>query len=272
MQLDPAAVAAGVRLARYDEIGSTNAEALFRARQGERGPLWIVAAKQTSGRGRHGRAWISEPGNLYATLLLTEAAPPSRAPELAFVAAVAVYDAIAEVAPKLRQRLMLKWPNDLLYDGAKLAGILIEGEGTAVAIGIGVNCRRHPEATAYPATDLITCGAEVSPDDLMPILSRTMPDRLDQWQRGAGFAAVRQDWLARAQRHGSAITVRLGERAMSGRFEGIDDTGRLLLRSEGGALETISAGDVFLMPQTPTRLPPIKSGVADLPLSGGGKD
>jgi BirA family biotin operon repressor/biotin-[acetyl-CoA-carboxylase] ligase len=207
--------------------------------------LWIVAERQTAGRGRHGRAWASEPGNLYATLLLSEAAPAPRAPELAFVAALAVYDAVAEAAPALAPRLMLKWPNDLLCDGAKLAGILIEGEGTAVAIGIGVNCRQHPAATSHPATDLFACGATVSPGNLMAMLSRTMLGRLDQWQRGNAFAAIRLDWLARAHAGGGAIRVRIGAREIAGRFEGIDDQGRLLLRSANGTLEAISAGDVF---------------------------
>jgi len=245
MRLAPPVRAAGVRLVTYDAIGSTNAAALARARRGERGPLWIVAERQTAGRGRHGRAWASEPGNLYATLLLSEAAPSPRAPELAFVAALAVYDAVAEAVPLLAPRLMLKWPNDLLCDGAKLAGILIEGEGTAVAVGIGVNCRHHPAATSYPATDLFACGAQVSADDLMDTLSKCMLDRLHQWQRGSGFSAIRHDWLARAHPRGTTIGVRIGEREMGGRYEGIDDGGRLLLRWADGKLETISAGDVF---------------------------
>jgi BirA family biotin operon repressor/biotin-[acetyl-CoA-carboxylase] ligase len=251
MRLDPAAATAGVRLATYDEIGSTNAEALRRARQGEGGPLWIVAERQTAGRGRHGRAWVSEPGNLYATLLLNEPGPVARAPELAFVAAIATYDAVAAPAPTLQPQLKLKWPNDLLCGGAKLGGILIEAEGSTVAIGIGVNCRHHPADTIYPATDLAACGATVPPADLMSALSKTMIERLHQWQGGAGFPVIRQAWLARAQEPGSAIRVRIGERETSGRYEGIDESGRLLLRSAAGALETISAGDVLTpSPQT----------------------
>jgi BirA family transcriptional regulator, biotin operon repressor / biotin---[acetyl-CoA-carboxylase] ligase len=245
MRLDPAAAAAGVCIATYDEIGSTNTEALSRARRGERGPLWIVAQRQTSGRGRHGRSWISEPGNLYATLLLSEPGPLSRAPELAFVAAIATYDAVAEAAPALQPQLRLKWPNDLLCAGAKLAGILVEGEGATVVVGVGVNCRHHPADAAYPATDLAARGAAVSPDDLMELLSKTMMTRLSQWAAGAGFAAIRQAWLARAQDHGSDIRVRIGERRLCGRYEGIDETGRLLLRSAGGKLDAITAGDVL---------------------------
>jgi BirA family biotin operon repressor/biotin-[acetyl-CoA-carboxylase] ligase len=253
MRLDPAAAAAGVCLACYDEIGSTNTEALSRARRGERGPLWIVAQRQTSGRGRHGRLWISEPGNLYATLLLSEPGPLHRAPERAFVAAIATNDAVAEAAPALQPQLRLKWPNDLLYGGAKLAGILIEGEGTTVAVGIGVNCRHHPADAAYPATDLAARGAAVSPEYLMELLSKTMMVRLSQWAAGAGFAAIRQAWLARAQDHGSEIRVRIGERRLCGRYEGIDETGRLLLRSAGGVLDAITAGDV--LGAAPTSVP-----------------
>ena len=152
MQLDPRASAAGVRLIAHEVLISTNVEALALARKGERGPLWVTAQRQTGGRGRRGRTWVSEPGNLHASLLLTDPAPAEHWPELAFVAALAVHDAVAEVAPALRPQLAIKWPNDLLLDGKKFAGILIEGEGGrgdggAVAVGIGVNCvepsRRH---------------------------------------------------------------------------------------------------------------------------------
>ena len=151
-ELDPRATAAGVRLLTYDEIDSTNAEALRLLRQGERGPLWISAQRQSAGRGRRGRKWVSVPGNLHASLLLTEPGPAEHWPQLAFVAALAVHDAIVEVAPEIRPLLELKWPNDLLLSGAKFAGILIEGEGGeeggAVAIGIGVNCTAHPAGAA----------------------------------------------------------------------------------------------------------------------------
>jgi BirA family biotin operon repressor/biotin-[acetyl-CoA-carboxylase] ligase len=244
MQLHPAVRAAGVRLAEYGAIGSTNAEALALARQGESGPVWLVADCQTAGRGRHGRTWVSEPGNLFATLLLSDPAPARHASELAFVTGIAVHDAVVEMAPCLRPRLMLKWPNDLLCDGAKLSGILIEGEGAAVAIGVGINCRHHPIETAYPATDLTACGVTASPETLLYALSKTMFDCLHQWQRGAAFATIRRQWLARAHAPGSAISVRIGEGELAGRYEGIDAGGRLLVRTSGGILEAIAAGDV----------------------------
>src|SRR6516225_11733088 len=128
MQLDPTAVDAGVRLESLWTTGSTNAEARSRAQHGDSGPLWITATEQTQGRGRQGRTWISPPGNLYASLLLTDPSPFDRAPELAFVAVLAVRDAIVAQAPGLAPELRFKWPNDLLLFARKCAGILLEGE------------------------------------------------------------------------------------------------------------------------------------------------
>ncbi len=247
MHLDSTASAAGVKLIAYDTIGSTNAEALRLARAGERGPLWISAQSQQAGRGRRGAAWVSDRGNLYASLLLTDAAP-ARAPELSFVSALAVRDAVAAVAPALHP--MLKWPNDLLIGGAKFAGILIEGEGGppfAAVIGIGVNCASHPALTAYPATDLATEGAQVRPEVLLSVLSATMMKRLAQWEQGAGFAQIRADWLAHAAGVGAPIRVRLPGRELKGRFAGLDDTGHLLLEQAGGTVEAIAAGEVHAL-------------------------
>jgi BirA family biotin operon repressor/biotin-[acetyl-CoA-carboxylase] ligase len=238
---------AGVRYLRFVTLGSTNAEALVRARAGERGPLWIVAGEQTAGRGRRGAPWVSKPGNLYATMLLTEPSPPPCAPQLSFVAALALHDAVAASAPQLGPLLALKWPNDLLLGGAKLAGILVEGESDpafTVAIGMGVNCAHHPESAGYPATDLAAAGALVRPDALHAELAAAMARRLAQWDRGAGFAGIRADWLRRAAGLGGDIRVRLPEREFSGRFEGLDDSGRLLV-TENGVLTTVGAGEVF---------------------------
>jgi BirA family transcriptional regulator, biotin operon repressor / biotin---[acetyl-CoA-carboxylase] ligase len=249
MRLDPTAGAAGYRLAVHDVVGSTNAEALTQSRRGEKSPLWVVAREQTAGRGRRGREWISAPGNLYATLLLFDPAPAESAPQLAFVAGLAVHDAIIACAPDLIEGLVLKWPNDVLYANRKLAGILIESElaagKLAVAIGIGVNCVRHPAQTSFPATDLGEAGKKVSQESLFHALSHSMMRRLDQWNRGAGFAQIRADWLQCVTGLGRDITVRLGSRDQSGHFEGLDDSGRLILRLADGTLQTITAGDVF---------------------------
>jgi BirA family biotin operon repressor/biotin-[acetyl-CoA-carboxylase] ligase len=249
MRLDPAAVAAGTRLLHCETLASTNTEALRLARCGERGPLWITAGRQTAGRGRRGNTWVSEPGNLYATLLMSDPAQADHAPELSFVAALALHDAIADRAAALRPRLTLKWPNDVLCDGAKLAGILIESENfdgaLAIAIGIGVNCVRHPAGTPYPATDLAAAGVPVSPVALFAALSAALVRRLRQWGRGAGFASIRLDWLDRATGIGAELLARLPGREIAGRFEALDERGRLLLRLADGTLETISAGEVF---------------------------
>jgi BirA family transcriptional regulator, biotin operon repressor / biotin---[acetyl-CoA-carboxylase] ligase len=251
MRLDPAAAAAGFRLIACDALDSTNAEALRHAPQLRSGAdlLWITAQEQTAGRGRRGNIWISPAGNLYATLLLNGPVSPRRAPELSFVAALAIHDAVLDCAPELRGQLVLKWPNDLLCRGAKLAGILLEGHrldsSLALAIGIGVNCLHHPSQTSYPATDLAAAGAKVSADDLFTALSRAMVPRLGQWRGGDGFAAVRSDWLERAGGLGEEIRVRLPDRALVGRFETLDETGRLLLRLADGSMETIVAGEVF---------------------------
>ena len=242
-----AADLAGVRHIAYEALGSTNAEALARARAGERGPVWISAQRQNAGRGRRGSAWTSEPGNLYASLLLTDPAPPAQAPQLSFVAALALHDAVAECAGGLGPMLALKWPNDLLAGGAKLAGILIEGDnsaGLAVVVGIGVNCASHPSETPYPATDLAAAGASVTPAQLLAALSAAMQKRLAQWNRGQGFAAIRAAWLKRAAGLGQDIKVRLPEREFTGLFEGLDDAGRLLVRGPAG-VTTVTAGEVF---------------------------
>ncbi|MDR3420447.1 MAG: biotin--[acetyl-CoA-carboxylase] ligase [Xanthobacteraceae bacterium] len=273
MQLDSSAVAAGVGLVALATIGSTNEEASARARNGERGPLWITAQAQTKGRGRLGRSWNSPPGNLYASLLLSEPSPIERAPELAFVTALALRDAIVAQAPALAPQLGFKWPNDLLLAGEKCAGILIEGEvwpgkTVSVVIGIGVNCAHHPpmasdhalaaatsarqqaapfgeNAVLFPATDLHAHGAEVTPEQLFTCLSATMCVRIAQWDSGRGFTGILGDWITSARGLGEDIRVRQGGSDKTGRFGGLDQMGRLVLEHPGGGVEKISAGDVF---------------------------
>jgi BirA family biotin operon repressor/biotin-[acetyl-CoA-carboxylase] ligase len=248
MRLDPRASAAGVRLISHEILPSTNTEALDLARRGERGPLWITAGRQSAGRGRRGRTWISAAGNLFATLLLTDPAPQEHLPELAFVAALAIHDAVAELVPTLKSRLAIKWPNDLLLNGAKFAGILIEGESTqnnSVAVGIGINCANHPSDTQFPATDLATAGADVSPPALFAMLSVKMLGRLAQWNRGEHFATIRTDWLSRAAGLGETVRLRHVDGELVGRFETVDENGRLLLLLPGGRSEAIVAGDVI---------------------------
>jgi len=248
MQLDPRATAAGVRLIAHEVLGSTNAEALALARRGERGPLWIVAGRQTAGRGRRGRGWVSPPGNLYASLLLTAPSEAERWPELSFVTALALHDAIVAIAPDLEPQLAIKWPNDLLLAGAKFAGVLIEGEGGndgVVVVGIGVNCTSHPPDTDYPATDLAAAG--VLPANVFGALSAKMLGRLAQWNGGKAFKTIRADWLARAAGLGETMRVRLTEREIVGSFETLDQAGALVLRLPDGNSTTVAAADVCLL-------------------------
>lgn len=241
----------GIPVVALGVVGSTNEEALSRAKAGEAGPLWIVAKQQTGGRGRRGRAWISEPGNLYASLLLTDVAPPAAVAGICFVAALALHDALLDAAHGLAPaRLKLKWPNDVLLDGRKLAGILVEGvslagDRSAAAVGFGVNCIHHPDQVEYPATDLAASGFSVSALALLAALGEAMALRLQEWQRGANFSSIRAAWLARAGGLGSEIQVRLNDRTIAGRFEAIDSSGALVLACSDGTRETVAAGDVF---------------------------
>ena len=239
---------AEVRHLSYETLGSTNAEALALARAGERGCVWITAQTQSAGRGRRGRDWVSPRGNLYASLLMSEPSPAERAPQLSFVAALAVHDAIADCAPDLANKLALKWPNDVLLGGRKVAGLLIEAENVpvfSVAIGIGVNCISHPDIAAYPATDLASEGAPITAEALFAALARAMRQRLAQWQGGADFPAIRRVWLQHAAGLGEVIQVRLPDRELSGRFMGLDEHGRLLVQPDSGPHLKITAGEVF---------------------------
>jgi BirA family biotin operon repressor/biotin-[acetyl-CoA-carboxylase] ligase len=234
----------------FATLGSTNAEALARAALGERGPLWIVAELQTAGRGRRGRVWVSEAGNLQASLLLTDIAPVAATPEICFVAALALHDAVLDCCAGLAPaRLALKWPNDLLLDGKKLAGILVEGRTsgteTAAVIGFGANCQSHPQGGLLSATDLRNAGFSVEPIALLDALDRRVAERLAQWAAGSDFPAIRSAWLLRATGLGSAIEVKLPDRTIGGTFEAIDAAGCLVLLRSDGVRETIRAGDVF---------------------------
>jgi BirA family biotin operon repressor/biotin-[acetyl-CoA-carboxylase] ligase len=241
----------GIPVISFETIGSTNAEALARAGAGEQGPVWFVAERQSAGRGRRGRPWVSEPGNLHVSLLISDPAPPAASAGICFVAALALHDAVIEAAHGLAPaRLKLKWPNDLLLDGDKVAGILVEGTsrppgGLALAIGFGVNCKHSPALTDYSSSDFARAGFSVSPIYLLTMLGNSMRHRLDEWDRGAGFAAIRAAWLARASGLGGAIEVRLADRSLSGTFEAIDAAGGLVLQRADGNRETITAGDIF---------------------------
>lgn len=232
----------GTRIAAYGELDSTNSEARRLAEAGEQGPLWIIAERQTAGRGRRGRVWDSAPGNLAATLLLRPQAPAAIIGQLSFVAALAVAEMAAQFAP--RAAITVKWPNDVLAEGRKLAGILLEAGPGWLAIGIGVNLASFPQGTAFPATSLAGLGiAPPTPDEALRVLAARFTHWYDAWMQ-EGFETVRAAWLARARGLGLPICARLPHEIREGVFEGIDSAGALLL-NEQGQVRAIAAGEVF---------------------------
>jgi BirA family biotin operon repressor/biotin-[acetyl-CoA-carboxylase] ligase len=241
------------RLVRYDRLASTNDEGLTRGRCGDAGRLWVIADTQTEGRGRSGRVWSSPRGNLHASLLLIDPAPPHRAAELGFVAGVAAAHALREILCGDR-RVTIKWPNDVLHDGAKLCGILLESANLpdgrfACVAGVGVNCRLHPANTPYKATNLSAiAGQPVAPARVFARLSATMTHWLDVWAAGAGFESVRTEWLSLAAGLGAWIGVTRPTQTIEGMFQTIDATGRLILEQVSGQV-AIEAGDVFFSPR-----------------------
>lgn len=248
----PTSAASGWRIFAETSTLSTNIDAIELARSGDPGRAWIVAERQEGGRARRGRSWTSEPGNLYASALLIDPCAPRHLAELPFVAAVAAADAVADAAERAGRRGIpgLKWPNDLMIAGRKIAGILLEttrtDDGrTAVAVGIGINCRHHPFGTETPASNLLAEGIDVFPERLFEDLVARFAARVAAWDAGRGFPAIRGAWLDRALGLGGPIRVRLMDGEDDGVFEGIDEAGFLILLRADGTRRRISAGDVF---------------------------
>lgn len=243
----PIAAEAGQGVLDYDTLDSTNSEALRLARDGERGPLWIVTRDQNAGRGRRGRAWISAPGNLAASFLCLETITPARAATLGFAASLAMLDTCRSLVPGVM--FALKWPNDVLADGHKVGGILLESEvregALALVTGFGLNLAQAPQGTPFPATALTAFGASIEPERAFAALSDSFTAMLRIWDRGEGFGDIRRRWLDHASGLGSAISVRIGEHVEHGIFDTLDDHGRLILQTPDGCLRTITAGDVF---------------------------
>ena len=260
--LAPTAAAQGYRVESFASVGSTNAVALERAREGDSGRLWLVTGKQDAGRGRRGRAWATPEGNLAATLLLVPSFDLKSAATLGFVAGLALADALDAVLPGRRVsvgvdggsslpggRFELKWPNDVLADGAKLSGILLESamldeKRFALAIGIGVNVVGHPDDTPYPATSLAALGASCDAETLFMALSDAWVDNVALWGESRGLSAIRERWLDRAAGLGSQVAVRTEGRVVRGVFETIDRDCRFVIREDDGNAVTIAAGDV----------------------------
>ncbi len=249
-QLADSAIRDGFQVLAFETVGSTNDVAMALARAGGPDRCWLVAKAQTKARGRHGRTWASPPGSLYASLLLVDVVRIELAPQLGFVAGVALAHALRALVAE-DARIKLKWPNDILFDGAKLGGILLEGvtlpEGHfASIIGIGVNCSSHPPDLAYPATALAKTGATQSaPQDVLFKLSAEIAYWLDVFAGGKDFGGIRREWLSLATGVGAPIKVSTPGRHLEGRFQTIDATGRLVLENDTGVV-AIEAGDVIL--------------------------
>lgn len=240
----------GYGLASFDTIDSTMDEARRRAALGVSGPLWIVAASQTKGRGRRSRVWESGAGNLLCTLLLNPGVTATEAAKLSFLAALCVGETLDHFLGN-SLRIRYKWPNDVLLDNRKAAGILLESaidSGGAMAwlsIGIGINLAQHPEGAVYPATSLRAAGVDVpSPHAALEVLASRFDEWLTRWRR-EGFPPVKAAWLARAARMGEAIEVRLDKETLPGIFSALDDSGALVLTLADKTVRLISAGDVF---------------------------
>ncbi len=217
------------------------------ARSGVAEGVWLRAERQTAGRGRQGRAWVSPPGNLYASTVvrLRPADPP--AATLALVAAVALHEVVGIYfgGDGGQGSLELKWPNDLLLQSAKLSGVLLERTGEAVVVGIGVNLAHHPDLPDRPTTSLLAHGVVVEPGAFAETLAEAFARWLSRW-RGEGLAPVRERWLASAHQRGAALVARLPDAsAIEGLFDGLDGDGALILRLASGERRVIHAADVF---------------------------
>jgi len=251
LALHPMLAARGFALRHEPEIGSTNSAGKAALRDGA-DRLWIVADAQSSGRGRHERGWVSPPGNLYASLALAAPCAPAKLPLLGFVAGIALVEAISALAPDLASCLILKWPNDVLLDRRKLAGILLEGESDpagrpGVVIGMGVNVAHAPQGLDQPVAHLVESAGWITRDSLFDSLQRSFADALAIFDEGRGFAGIRQRWLASSLPLGQRLKVKLPDGAREGTFAGLDAHGALRLETNSGPV-TIVAGDVFVLP------------------------
>jgi BirA family transcriptional regulator, biotin operon repressor / biotin---[acetyl-CoA-carboxylase] ligase len=256
--LGPRATSAGYRLAAFDHIGSTNAEAMSRARDGEGGPMWFVTSEQTAGRGRRHRPWIAPRGNLASSILEVIDVSPAVAATLGFAAGLALEAALQKISIEASLRsagsdhmkFSLKWPNDVLAGRQKLAGILLEAEAVAedrlaVVVGIGTNVIAAPEGTPTPATSLAALGVNIGAEELFATLSDTWAEFRGIWDNGRGFGEIRRLWLERAAGLGEPVAIQAGGSAVEGTFDTIDDTGCLIVRTSDGKRVAVSAGDVY---------------------------
>jgi len=251
----------GYRLNGFDSVGSTSTEAARAAQAGDSGDVWFCALQQTAGRGRRGRPWQSPHGNLAASLLVVPDVDPAVAATLGFVAGVSLNQALASIVPAAtlktgidgadtaNGRIALKWPNDVLADGAKLAGILLEAHkrpdgAMAIVVGIGVNVVEAPEGLPYPATSLRALGLDASAETVFGALSDAWVDAVELWDRGRGVTEVLELWRRSAAGIGAEVAVNRDGDIVRGIFETIDEGGRLIVRANDNSRIAITAGDV----------------------------
>ena len=233
------------RIEQFAEIDSTNDACGLRELAGEPAGVVIRADRQTAGRGRRGRSWTSPRGNLYTSILLRPERPVPEVAALGFAAVMAVGD-VAEALLPPGTRVQHKWPNDLLIDGSKASGILLEAQPGFVVLGIGVNIASHPADTPYPAIDLVAAGAApIAPQALLERLLAAFAPLYDSWDR-AGFASLLPAWHRRAAGLGETIEVRLERETLTGIFRDLAPDGTLRLGLSDGTERRIAAGDVYL--------------------------
>src|SRR6201996_792245 len=256
--LGPRATSAGYRLAAFEQIGSTNAEAMARARDGETGPIWFVAAEQTAARGRRNRPWNSPRGNLACSVLEWVDTAPSVAATLGFAAGLALEQALRQVSVEAslrsagsdQMKFALKWPNDVLAGRHKLAGILLEAEAVAgdrlaLGVGIGANVVAAPEGTPTPAVSLAALGIQIGAEELFSILTDAWAEFHGIWDNGRGFGEIRARWLARAAGLGEKVAIKTGNSVLEGTFAPLAEPGCLVVRTPEGRRLPVTAGDVY---------------------------
>ena len=254
-ELSEQTIAAGYGLKEFEHIGSTNAEALTEAQTGAESAVWYVTKDQRSGRGRRGREWSTQTGNLAATLLLIHDYPLELAATLSFVAGLSLVEAVEQLLPETETRFQLKWPNDVLADGAKLSGILLESSllkdgRKALVIGIGVNVLHIPEGVPYAVSSLKANGYTQGAEQLLQALTERFAINFALWNDGQGLETIRRHWLRHAARLGEVIRVQSGGETLEGIFSSIDPHGHLVLSLPQGRKQTISAGEVFFGAET----------------------
>ena len=224
------------------EVGSTNDWLLARAEALPDGH-WVIADRQTAGRGRRGRVWNDGAGNFMGSVLVKAT---GQVQQLSFVAALALHDALSALTGQ-PARFALKWPNDVLLDGTKCSGILLERVGEALVIGMGVNLAHHPDGTERPATSLAAAGLAVpTPAALLDELAAAFSHWRQTWAAHY-FAPIRAAWTARAAGVGARIVARLGNDSPEGLFIGLADDGALLIQLDDGTTRAIHAGEVFAL-------------------------